>query len=213
MTTLFALIILAVTPDPAKLKELQDQRAKIDAQIAALTADPVPAPAVDIVALANLVKSDSAAYASAATALASANKAVDSASTALDSAKKKLDDDKAALAAALGLVPPTPAPPVPTPPGPNPPDPTQTAKLLVIEQPANCPACVNFDAKVLPFLTAAGVEVTKINATDPAALKVYPESAMIPRFVATKPDGTIIKKVNDDPTFNPDLFKAWIGVK
>lgn len=210
MIHLLSVLILATTT----LKDLQEQRAKIDAEIAKLQTDPTPpAPPPDIVGLATLVKSDSALVTADATAVKGASDALATAQAKLTADQAKLDKEKQALADALGLNPaplPVPGPPVPTPPNPAP---VTTASLVVITAGPNqkwCPYCTTFETQIRPALAAMpGVTLTTVLYNDPQAQQLYPE-ARVPRFVLTRANGTVEKKVGLMALAD---FQTWIGTK
>jgi hypothetical protein len=106
-------------------------------------------------------------------------------------------------------------PPVPQPPGPpQPPQPPPEAKdtlsLITTNETANwCQACVQVRNDTLPGLkTKLGDHLAVLEYTTDAAKKLYPESALVPRWHLLRADGKVEKKVG---YLSLDQVNAWLS--
>ena len=109
------------------------------------------------------------------------------------------------------IPPPPPTPPVPpeppVPDPPVPPAPTQPTLLLITASGAWCDACNQLKSDTLPGLkTTLGPRLTVVDYTDPMA-KAYSESALVPRWVLTRPDGKTEKLIGYKTV---DQINAWL---
>jgi len=114
-----------------------------------------------------------------------------------------------------GPTPPPPTPPVPPEPPvpvpPVPPAPTAPTLLLIAATGDWCDACNAVKADTLPGLQKAmGDKLTVVDYSSGVAKKAYPESVLVPRWVLTRPDGKVEKKIG---YMDLDKVNAWLGAK
>lgn len=112
---------------------------------------------------------------------------------------------------------PTPQPPQPPEP-PKPPEPPQPPQPPVVVLPqltlvtatgSWCQACTQTDGDTVPGLKVnAGIMFKRILYTDDEAAKIFPQSALVPRWVLTRPDGKVEKKIG---YMTPAEVDQWIG--
>jgi hypothetical protein len=104
--------------------------------------------------------------------------------------------------------PEPPLPPEPPQP-PDPPKPTLTTLLLITASGNWCDACTAVAADTVPTLKASlGNRLTVADYQDAAAKTAYPESALVPRWVLTRPDGKIEKAIGYKTASE---IEAWIA--
>ena len=106
--------------------------------------------------------------------------------------------------------PPQPPPVPPTPPTPPTPPPVVLPALTLVTATGNwCLACTQTEGDTVPALKAnAGITFKSILYTDAEAAKVFPQSALVPRWVLTWPDGKVEKKIG---YLTVDQVNQWIG--
>lgn len=153
-------------------------------------------------------------------AIVTAQVTVDAATAAKAKAILDCENDYKALVALLeslyGPVPIPPTPPVPPTPPPTPPPNPPTPPPVVLPQltlvtatGSWCQACVEVERDIVPSLkTNAGLTFKEVLYTDAEAAKVYPESVLVPRWVLTRPDGKVEKKIG---YMTPAEVDQWIG--
>lgn len=178
-------------------------------------------PPANITDLLAQCEADRQAIASADAAIADANATLKSATDAKGAAQLAATNDYAAFLQlwstlySTGPAPPAPAPvptPTPTPVPPTPPTPTppvvHTTLTLITATGTWCAACTQLEADTMPGLrTELGDRLTVVDYTSAAAKTLYPESALVPRWVLTWPDGTKEKKIGYLTT---DQLNAWL---
>lgn len=153
-------------------------------------------------------------------AIITAQATVDAATKAKAAAIVDCENDYKALVALLeSLYGPTPTPFPPTPPVPPvppvPPTPPPTpiilpALTLVTATGSWCVACNQTDGDTVPALKAnAGIMFKRILYTDDEAAKIFPQSALVPRWVLTRPDGKVEKKIG---YLTAEQVNQWIGI-
>jgi hypothetical protein len=108
--------------------------------------------------------------------------------------------------------PPEPPQPPQPPKPPEPPVPTLPTLTLITTLPNatwQCEACNALKADTLPALTAAlGSRLSQVSYDSDTAKKEYPQSALVPRWVLHRPDGTVERKIGYQTV---DQVNAWIG--
>jgi hypothetical protein len=141
-------------------------------------------------------------------AIVTAQATVDAAMKAKAKAVLDCENDYKALVALLeSLYGPTPQPPQPPKP-PEPPVVVLPRLTLVTATGSWCQACLQTESDTVPGLKAnAGITFKSVLYTDDAA-KIYAESALVPRWVLTRPDGKVEKKIGYLTT---EQLDQWIG--
>ncbi len=156
-------------------------------------------------------------------AIVTAQATVDAAMKAKTKAILDCENDYKALVALLeSLYGPSPQPPQPPQPPepPKPPEPPQPPEppkppvvlpqlTLVTATGSWCQACTQTETDTVPGLKSnAAIVFKSILYTDAEVAKVYPESALVPRWVLTRPDGKVEKKIG---YMTPAEINQWIG--
>lgn len=101
---------------------------------------------------------------------------------------------------------PPPVPPVP----PTPPPVTLPTLVLItsIEGAAWCSACIAVKTDTLPGLTASlGSRLSVVGYASDTAKNEYSQSALVPRWVLHRPDGTVERRIGYQTT---DQINAWL---
>ena len=167
-------------------------------------------------------EADRQAIAAADAAIASANATLKDATDDKGKAQLAATNDYAAFIALWSsLYSPTPAPPVPPPtpptppvpptPPPTPPPVAQTSLTLITATGDWCAACLSVAKDTLPAMqTSLGSRLTVADYSSAAAKTFYPESAFVPRWVLTRADGTVEKKIG---YLTVQQVQDWIGSK
>ena len=161
----------------------------------------------------NVLSADiSLAVAKAATDQATKQKADAQAATAVDQANflRLWAEIYGTGPAPTPPIPPQPPPIPPTPPTPPTPPPAVLPQLTLVTATGSwCQACVEVEGDTVPALkTNAGIAFKSILYTDAEAAKVYPGSALVPRWVLTRPDGKVERKIG---YMMPAEIDQWIG--
>ena len=214
---LFAGSVYAETP---VVKQSVTTPPPVTKKVAAPKAVSLPQNLLDALAVC---EADRQAVGAADASIAAAQAQLTAATDAKGKATLAAANDYAAFLTLWQSLYPTPAPPVPptppvpppvpppTPPTPPPTPPAVTTKLTLIEGTGTwCAACAAVDTDTLPALkTLLGADLSVFDYTAAAAKIAYPESALVPRWVLTRPDGTVEKKIG---YLTIEQAKAWLGV-